>query len=115
MGRGREDINGAEIRFIGMVPVPLPCAMDLLLRWSLVFLPFGAHPVVSLQDPLNRVIRLLQATRVGRRMVVVRPSRLSLVPNVLPLGLLPGALQKSFSAVPTLPQVEVDEVTELLP
>lgn len=110
IGRGNDEIMGAEISLMGMVPTPLLCLVLLLLGWSLTspLLPFGTHPVVSLQDPLKSVIRLLQFGRVPR-VVIARPSRLILVPKVLPLGLLRGDLQKPLRASPTLPQVEMDE------
>lgn len=67
------------------------------------------HPVVSLQDPLKSVTRLLVAGAVPRRR---RSSLASLVircPKLLPLLLIVGALQNASNRWPTLWQVPVEQ------
>lgn len=116
-GRVRVDIMSAAIRPMGMVIVPSPCEgprlgpLAVVVR-DLFFRLVGTHPVVSLQDPLSRVIRLLSAEFLGvDRCVTTVLNLLTCLCNLLPLGLLVGALQKPLSAWPTLLQVVVDECT----
>lgn len=114
-GRGRVDIIACSILSMGLVPTsPLFASIEffaLLGRVVRLVPPLPRHPVVSLQDPLNRVIRLLTAEGPSLRVISTVLSLLTCLWSLLPLALLPGGLQNAFSEAPSCRQVVVEAWT----
>lgn len=124
-GWPKDEIICSRIRSIGDIPVPpfpaiaLPplLAVALVDEGSVVPVPLlGTHPVVSRQDPLTRVIRLLTPECPPLRRTTSVLSLLRCPSNLVLLSSFfrRGRLQKLFKAAPKARQVLVDEWTVLV-
>lgn len=113
LSTGRRNFDIAALSTVRIAIVLGPCLTLLVIGIRVIRLPrllLPTHSVVSLQDPLKRVTRLLVAGAVPRRRRSWLASLVIRCPKLLPLLLIVGTLQNASNRWPTLWQVVREEV-----